>query len=369
MSNKLRHTVVLAMAAALGLAVLAPDVQADPQTSKQHDRRGGSRNKQGEAEKKPALSPNATRQSPETKANPKNIKQLQALQDAYEKDDWAGVIAKAQEITALPTANAYEKSFAYYMAGNAAINQDDQDTALGYFAKVIETGGMDNDSHYSTMFNLVVIDYQEERYSQALAALERFLSETKSEKTEHLALRAGLFAALERFDEAGEAFTALVAKNPDDKRLLMNAVGSLQQGEKFAEANLLLEDAYKRGMLNEARELRALYVGYMNASRWDDAQQIIEEGLQKGILQEGPDLARDFQVLAQNAYFDEKMALAITLYSRAAPMAADGEVYLNLAKVLDMEERRAEAKAAAEKALAKGIKKPEEANIIIRRNR
>jgi hypothetical protein len=45
------------------------------------------------------------------------------------------------------------------------------------------------------------------------------------------------------------------------------------------EANALLEDAYKRGMLTEPRELRALYIGYMNASRWDDTQKVIDAGV------------------------------------------------------------------------------------------
>ena len=54
----------------------------------------------------------------------------------------------------------------------------------------------------------------------------------------------------------------------------------------------------------------------------------------KGLLQPGPELARDYQVLAQNAYADDKVALALDLYGKAAPMAADGEAYLNLAKVL-----------------------------------
>ena len=66
--------------------------------------------------------------------------------------------------------------------------------------------------------------------------------------------------------------------------------------------------------------------------------------------------ARDYQVLAQNAYVDDKIALAIELYGKAAPMAADGEAYLNLAKVLEYSGKKADAKAAAQKALDKGVK-------------
>ena len=46
-------------------------------------------------------------------------------------------------------------------------------------------------------------------------------------------------------------------------------------------------------------------------------------------------------------------------------MSKDGETYLNLARVLWQEGRVPEAKQAAQQALAKGVKKPEDARKII----
>lgn len=374
MSKSHYRPFAVALSAALGMLVLAPFVHAEPQSqtmSKQEERARRraelGKGQQKAEEAKPALYPNATRQSPEAKASPKLIKHLQELQAHYEKDDWAGVIAKAEEVAAMPAANAYEKSFAYSMAGNAAANMDDQAKAGEFFAKAVAANGLENDGHYSTMYNMVVIQYGEDKFAEALAMLEKFLAETKSDKKDHLALRAGLLGNLDRHEEAAAIYKDLLAKNPDDKRLLMNAVAALQNGDKFDEANVLLEAAYKRGMLTEKREIRALYIGYMNAQRWDDAKKVIDDGVAKGVLQADADLARDYQVLAQNAYMDDKIPLAIELYKRAAPMAADGEAYLNLAKVLDYAERKAEAKAAAKQALEKGVKKPEDAKRILAR--
>ena len=374
MTQQSRRPLTIALATALGVLTLAPVVHAGPQATSMREERArrlaelgkGQKTEQAQ-EAKPALYPNATRQSPDAKASPKTIKPLQNLQALFEKDDWAGAIAKAEEIAAMPMAGAYEKSFAYSVAGNAAANMQDQAKAADYFAKALDANGLDNDGHYSTMFNLAVIQYGEERYADALKTIDRFLAETRSEKPEHQALRAGILAGMDRHDEAATIYQQLVAKNPDDKRLLMNAVAALQGADKFDEANTLLESAYKRGMLAEPRELRALYVGYMNAQRWNDAQKVMEDGVAKGILQPGPELSRDYQVLAQNAYMDDKIPLAIELYKRAAPMAADGEAYLNLAKVLDYAGKKAEAKEAAKQALAKGVKKPEDANRILAR--
>lgn len=375
-----RRPFATSVAAALALALLAPvaHAQQDPtattRTKTMREQRaermaelGKGKEEAKQAEEKPALYPNATRTSPEAKSSGKMIKNLQALQERFEKQDMAGVMAKAEEIVVMPAANAYDKSFAYSMAANAAAEQDDQAKAADYFRKAVEANGLDNNSHYTTMYNQAVIEFGLEKYTEALATMDRFMAESKSEKPEHMSFRAGILANLERHDEAAAIYRELIAKNPADKRILMNAVAALQNADKFEDANVLLEGAYKRGMLTESRELRALYIGYMNASRWDDTKKVIEDGLAKGLLQAGPELARDYQVLAQNAYADDKIPLAIELYGKAAPMAADGEAYLNLAKVLEYSDRKADAKAAAQKALDKGIKKPDEAKRILSR--
>lgn len=322
---------------------------------------------QAQEQVQPALFPGATRAVSNTRASAKMVKHLQALQALHAQADMAGVIAKAEEIAAMPAASAYEKSYVYSMAATAASKLDDQARTAAYFSKAVDTNGLDNDSHFSNMFNLAVVQYGLEDYPAALATVDRFLAETKSDKPEHLRFRAGILVNMDRHEEAAAIYKALVAKNPGDKALLMNAVATLQSADKFDQANVLLESAYKGGMLGESRELRALYVGYINAERWSDAQRIMDEGLAKGILQAGPDLARDYQVLAQNAYMDDKTSLAVELYAKAAPMAADGEAYLNLAKVLEFSGKKTEAKAAANQALAKGVKKPEEAKGILSR--
>jgi tetratricopeptide (TPR) repeat protein len=217
------------------------------------------------------------------------------------------------------------------------------------------------------MYNLAAVQYGEQKYADALATLDRYLAETKEDKPEHQSLRAGILGSMGRNAEAAKIFEDLVAKNPNDKRVLMNAVASYQQADQFDKASVLLEAAYKRGQLTEPKELRALYVGYMNTERWKDAQAVIDEGMAKGTLPAGPELAKDLMVLAQNAYYNGSDNDALALYRKAAPMAEDGEAYLNLAKVLRDQGKNAEAKAAAQQALDKGVKRPEEAKQIISR--
>lgn len=361
------------VAAIAGLMAIATCAPAFAQSRDIGNNRGGSERSERRANRnqvpeqsKPALYPNATRTSPEAKASSKMIKQLQAMQEAYEKQDMAGAVAKAEAIANSPNANAYEKSYAYSLAGNASADLGDEAKATDYFSKSVAANGLDNDSHYQVMYNVAVMQYGAEKYPEALATLDRFLAETKSEKPDHLGFRAGLLASMERFDDAAKAYMDLAAKHPAEKKYLMNAVASLQNADKFAESSKLLEDAYKRGMLTESKELRALYVGYLNDEKAKEALGVIDDGVAKGILKPSPELGKDLMVVAQTFYAKDDDKTAAELYGRAGAMAADGEAYLNQAKLLSGMGRTAEAKAAAQKALDKGVKKPDDARKLLK---
>ena len=165
----------LAMATALMFAIGMPAAANAEQESSQGmsmkekraqrlaDIKGESQEKQDNKrkpvndEQKPALYPNATRIAPDARATPKLTKPLQGLQELYEKRDMAGVMATADEIASMPNANNYDKSYVYSLAANAASDLDDKAKSEDYFSKAIESNGLDNDSHFNTMFNLAVV--------------------------------------------------------------------------------------------------------------------------------------------------------------------------------------------------------------------
>jgi tetratricopeptide (TPR) repeat protein len=363
---------VIAIGAMLAVSFAVPALAQQPQSTGESMRDARAKRmkelgktKDAKQEEVAQTYPNATRKSPEAKAKGKNLKALQDLQALYEKQDYAGTMAKAEQIASASDASAYEKAFAYQIAGGAAAESNAEAKALDYFKKAIEADGLENNSHYQVMYNLAVVQYGQKKYEDALATLDRFSSETKSDKPELQQMRAGILANLGRTDDAVKAYQDQLAKNPNDKKALMNAVATYQQANEYDKATALLEDAYKKGLLTEPKELRALYVGYMNSERYKDAQAVIEAGVSKGTLTASPELAKDYMVLAQNAYFTGSDSDAIALYAKAAPMAADGEAYLNMAKLLRDQGKAKEAKAAAQQALDKGVQKPEEARQII----
>jgi tetratricopeptide (TPR) repeat protein len=309
-----------------------------------------------EKEKAAAQYPQATRTEPETTATKAGLKKLQEVQKLYEAQDYANTIAKANAIAADASSNAYEKAFAYQLAGSAAAADGDDATAAQAFEKALAANGLDNNNQYTVMYNLAVTQYGLGQNDKALQTLDRFLAETKSDKPEAQNLRGGILVALERYGEAGKLYGQLLAAHPDDKNIRMNAVAAYQQADQPDKAMALLADAQAKGQLTQASEYRALYVSYINADKDKDALAVIEDGIAKGALKPSPELARDYMVLGQRAYAASDLATAIQMYAKAAPMAADGEAALNLAKIYAEAGKPAEAKAAAQQALDKGVK-------------
>jgi tetratricopeptide (TPR) repeat protein len=215
------------------------------------------------------------------------------------------------------------------------------------------------------MYNLAVIQFGLDQHDAALATLDRFLGETKSAKPEHQAFRAGILAGAGKGDEAAQIYAEQLARNPDDMKVRMNAVAAYQAAGQFDKANVLLAEAQQKGLLTEPNQYRALYVGYINADKNQEALAVIDDGVAKGVIQPGPELGKDLMVLAQKAYYEGSDADAIKLYQRAAPMTGNGEAYLNLAKILSDQGQGAEAKVAAQAALDKGVKEPDQARRIL----
>lgn len=397
-SSSLQRTLI---AAAVGAALVFGAVsQASAQSAaerrqqEREARRGGKSSAKAEAQY-----PQATRQAPEAKASAKGSTQLQKLMKLYEDDKGAEARVIADEVIAGDKTNAYDKSFAAQMAAQIAYEGDDSAAAIGYLQKVLQFNGLDNNGHYGAMLMMGQLYLQDEKYTESLKVFDQFFAETKSQKPEHLVLKGNALYRLERYPEAQvvlkQAIAAtpepkgdwqqllmatyfetenyaeaaklaegIAAKNPGDKRAQLNLAAAYQQGDMMDKAIGVLEKLRAGGQLTEDREYRQLYSAYLNVDgKEKNAIAVIDEGLQKGVLK------GDFQTymaLGQANYFTDQIGPAIEAYKKAAPLAPNGETYLNLAKILWQEDRIPEAKAAAKQAQAKGgLKNPKDVAKIL----
>lgn len=401
MSFSSRSLLTTAIGAVLALGTVQTAVAQSAMDRAEQRRARHAEKKEKEQAAQPAQAatyPNATRVSPEAKASAKLSSKLQKMLDAYEAQKGAEARAMADELIANPAANAYEKSFAAQLGGQIAYEAGDTNAAKAYFKQVIEFNGLDNNGHFGAMYTLAQLQLQDEQYTEAMATIDRFLAESKSTNAEHLVLKGNALYRMQKYpeaaavlkqaiastpnpradwqallmgamaesgDSAGAAKVAaeVAAKSPGDKRAQLNLVTVYQQSGQNDQAIATLERLRAAGQLTEEQEYRLLYSLYANTENKEaESIKVINEGLAKGVLK------ADFNTqlaLAQAYYFSDQVPQAIEAYKKAAPLAKDGETYLNLAKVLWQADRGAEAKAAAQQAKAKGLKNPAEADKVI----
>lgn len=352
-------------------------------------------------EETPALYPDATRESPEALYTQRLSKQIQKLQEAYEADGKeAETIAAAEVILGNKLAKPYDRGIALLLAGSAAIDLEQDDKAIDYLKRAIEENGLPNDNHYSAMLSLASVYINADRNDEAAAVLDRIVTETKTNNPQVYALQganlynAGKYAEaipalkkaielktdgedqqsmnmlLSSYAETGNdtaaiaTAEALYQKDPTDKRALMNLATLYGNADQQDKAVALLDDARKKGMLTDATDYQRLYSTYFGMEREKEAAVVIEEGLAKGIL---PSDGKTYAVLAQAHYYSDNVPGAIAAAQKGGPLSSDGELLLFLAQVLGGEDRNPESKAAAQQALAKGLKNPGEAWMAIAR--
>lgn len=350
------------------------------------------------SEKVEAKYPNASREEPEAKASAKLSSKLKKIFDAYEENDAAKVVPLADEMIANDKANAYERAISARLAAASLIGEDDA-KAMAYLQKVLEFNGLSNNEHYDSMLMLGQLQMQADDDAKGLATVDKLVAETKTTNPEVFAIKGNALYRLQRYPEAIAALKqaidtagadakpewqqllmasyfdsdqpaeaariaeAALAKSPDDKKLQMNLASIYMQAEQNDKAIALLEKMRAKGQLTEDRDYRNLYALYLNTEgREKEGIAVIKDGMAKGVLK--PDY-QTYIALGQAYYFTDQPAEAIESYQKAAPLAPDGEAYLNLARILWGENRLGEAKQAAQKALDKGLKKPEEARKIL----
>ncbi|HEX7987729.1 MAG TPA: tetratricopeptide repeat protein, partial [Duganella sp.] len=259
--------------------------------------------------------------------------------------------------------------------------------------KAIAENGLDNNTHYAFMFELAQRQLIMQDYAGAQASAQRFLTETRSNKPEVLAIEGNAYYRLQKLPEAAEALRGAIANNPSaDKSWTQMLVkiyydmGKPDEAAKLAEtmvatapaagalidlaityrdskqmdkAGEVIDRARKAGQLTDLRAYQTAFGIYAKLDGHEqDVIDTVNEGLKKGVLTGN---LGAYNALAEAYYYSDQIDPAVAAWNQAAPLAKDGQIYLNLAIVLNQEQRFSAAKEAATKALAKGLPAPGEA--------
>ena len=340
--------------------------------------------------------PQATRKAPEQKVSPDLQAKIEKLFKAYQNKDAATVVQLADEVVSNQKASAYEHALAARIAGVTLLNTDN-DKAKAYLEQAVAFDGLNNNEHYESMNLLAQMDLIDKQYDKSLAMIDRYLTETHSQDSDSLVIKGNDLYRLKRYPEAIAALKVaidgsqqpkpewlnllmaayfdagqpqeatkiaedMIARNPDDKALQLNLASSYMEAGQEDKATALLEKLRASGKLDQPQDYHNLYAMYLNHDKNKEGIAVIKEGLQKGLLKEDFDTMNS---LAQAYWFSGQSDLAIATYRKAAPLAPNGETYLNLARALLNEGHFAEAKQAAQQALDKGVRNPGDAKKIL----
>lgn len=312
----------------------------------------------------PQLFPQATRKVEPQSNSAADVKTANEIRQDFEAGNYEEVIAKTDAYAAA-SKNAYLISYFYQLAGSSESKLGDKDKAIAYYRKSLETNGFDNNGHYQTMLILASELAQQKQDEEALTWINKFIDETKAETDDAIRVKAVVLSDLGRDQEAVAEYEKLLAAHPDDQTTMMNAVTFYRKAGQDQKASDLLNRARGSGKLQTEDQYQVLFNGYVKAQEYGQAETVLLEGVDKGVIKPSPKLVKNYWLLAQGFYDAADFGKAADYYGRAAQIDQTGESALNQAKVLRNDDRIAEAKAAARLALAKGIKQPKQANDIL----
>jgi predicted Zn-dependent protease len=324
--------------------------------------------KQHSATNQAALYPNATRTSPEQKGDKALQKDMEALFKLQEEDGAEDkLIAKADEVLANPKANAFDKSSAAYLAGAAWQGKETNGyaNAIKYYQLAIDNNGLHNNNHYRAMLQLAQMLEAEDKHAEALAMVDKFLTETKSEDESALRIKTQIMVGMDKPQEAAALLEKQLAANPKDKKTMLNLASLYLQAGQDAKAGEMFDKMRAAGLLTESKDYDTAFRLLANIEgREKDAMALIDEGLQKKILQPSFEM---YSFQGRTYYEADNIPKAMEAWSKGAPLSKDGEMYLNLAKLQIDSDKYADAKASALQAKAKGVKKPGDVYGVIAR--
>ena len=346
--------------------------------------------------KKEVLYPNATRAEPKLDlTSEKDQKNLNEGLDAVN----AGDKAKAQQMLQ-PIIDSSKSKYAQALAlqGMASLHYNDGDYkgAISSLQRSLALGVMPNDTYFQLMYMLAQFQMADEQYQPALDTIAKWRAEGKKETADSYALQGNAEYRLSKYPEAiasinkaksltdkpqptwdqilmasysesgqdekaAELAKNQLSSNPGDPNALNNAVAVLMQAHKYPEAIQMMEKARAEGKLSKDTQYVNLAKLYLvtgqessdpapNATK---AQQVLEEGMSKGVVK--PD-AETYVLLGQSAEIANNTDKAIGYYNKAQPIATDGEAALRAGRLLLSENKYSQAKGLIQQAIDKGVK-------------
>ena len=297
--------------------------------------------------------------------------------------------------------NSYEIAQMWNFYAFIYFSQDNYREAIRAYENVLQQADLPLGLETTTIFTLTQLYFQEERFEDSLAMLERWFVLTPTPAPDPYVLKAQIYYSLERFREGIEPVRTAIQVAMDQERELRenwyrllnvfyyeleeypNVISVLttmiemwpkreyfiqlsamygQEGDEGRQL-ALFETAYEAGWLLRSSEIVNLSQLLLQADIPYKAAKILEKGLEDGIVES---TESNWRVLAQAWQLAQEDEEAIPALSRAAGLADDGVLDIRLAQSHQNLAQWQSCVDAARSGMRKGdLRRPDQANMIL----
>ncbi len=385
-----------------------PDAMASEQSSaySRSDRSDRSERKsKGKTDKPEVQYPDTKRVAPKLDlTSEKDQKNLSLGLDAANDGDQAKATQYLQPLID-NSKSKYAQALALQGMANLKFNDGDHKGAITLLKQALANGVMPNDTYFQLQYMLAQFQIIDEQYQAALDTLTAWRSEGKKETAASYALEGNADYRLQKYpeaiaaikkaqsltdkpdpswnqilmasyaetgqtDQAAQLAQQQLASNPTDANALNNAVAVLMQAEKYPEAIDLMEKSRAAGTLTtEAGYVNLAKLYLITGQNSDDAKpnalkaaQVLNEGKTKGLVTAS---AENYVLMGQADELSDNIAGAVDNYSKALPLAKDGEPAVRAGHLLMTENKFSQAKSLIQQGIDKGLAKKGTAYMLL----
>jgi tetratricopeptide (TPR) repeat protein len=296
----------------------------------------------------------------------------------------------------LRRANPHERALVHRVLAFIAVGEDDYETAIAEFEKVLEQQALPLRDESGIRFNVVQLNAVQQKWEAVLAALEQWfryetdpnpvayyleamayfqleqpekalepartaVEATDSPREPWLQLLGALYMMMEDFENTTPILEQLVTRFPKkDYWVRLSLIyGAL---ENYHESLAVQQLAYTQGLLTEDKELRRLVRTYLYQGLPYQAALVLEGGISDGVVENDVEA---FEVLAKSWIAARDFDRSLVPLQQAAALAEDGENFVRLGQVYIRREDWQDAVTELQKGLEKGGLKDEGQAVLL----
>lgn len=330
--------------------------------------------------------PNATRKDPKVSMSERDQRSLNKATDLVNESKGAEAEPLIRKVLDDSKSSKYAQAFAHQLLAQVYWDQDKGEQAISEYKAAIALDALPNDAHFQLIYALAQTQVQEEKYQDALTTLAEWEKQTGTQTADELALKSNVHYRLEQYqpaidtmkkamsmtDEVNESWTQILmasyfeldqydeaagivqqqlAKDPKNKKLINQLATIYIQGDKTEQALGVLSKAKADGLITSSEDYVQLAKLYSIADKPKDAAAVMKEGLAKGVIEGNYD---NYKLQGDVCTQAEDDPCALDGYTKAAPLAKDGNIEYQLGYLLYYGEKSADAIKSLDSAIARG---------------